>query len=102
MVQHALGLGAERDLGGRGYFLALACSLLDLVPDVIVRQSGTTKQFSCHAVRVAQESKKDVLGFNRETAQLGRFVTGEEQRPSRRLGVTLEHLSLGLLGRVFS
>src|SRR5262249_49017053 len=90
-LQHALGFGAERDLDRRRDLFAEYRASFDLFPNVLEGGMRARKDAARQTFAFANQSEQEVLGFNRNAAQLAGFIAGEEEYASSPFGVPFEH-----------
>ena len=90
-LQHALRLGAERDLHRRGDLLAEDRAAFDFLADVFEREVRARKNAARQPFPFANQPEQQVLGLDRDAAELAGLVAGEEQHPSSPFGVPFEH-----------
>ena len=90
-LQHPLCFRAEGDLHGRGNFLAENRATLDFFADILEGQVRAREDSARQPFTFANEAEKQVLGLNRDAAELARFVAGEEEDSSCPFGVPFEH-----------
>ena len=88
--QHALALMAQWQIHRRRYLLADRRVRLDLFPD---RFNGRVRPQKAVRQRLvfAQQPQQQMLCFYVRTAELGGFITGEENDPAGFLGVSFKH-----------
>src|SRR5712692_10473145 len=92
-LQDALGFGAERDLDRGRYLLPEYGSTFDFFADVFEREVRARENAARQPFPFANQAEQEVLGFNRNAAQLTGFVAGEEKYSSCPFGVPFEHPS---------
>ena len=90
-LQHPLGFGAERDFDGRRHLLAEDGPPFDLFPDVLEGQVRAGKNAARQSFAFTNQPEQQVLGLNRDRAELARLVSGEEQNATRSFSVAFEH-----------
>src|ERR1051326_2144008 len=90
-LQHALGFRAERNLDRRRDLLAEHGPAFNLLADVFERQVRARENPARQPFAFSNQPEQEVLGFNRNAAQLAGFVAGEEENASCPFGVPFEH-----------
>ena len=90
-LQHALGFRAERDLDRGGHLLAEHGPAFDFLADVFERQVRARENPARQALAFANQAEQQVLGLDRNAAELAGFVAGEEENSSGPFGVPFEH-----------
>ena len=99
VIQYALGLGAEGNLDRGRDLLAKHGPAFDFLANAFEREMRAGKDAAGQALAFADQSKEEVLGFNRNAAELTRLVPGEEENPPRSFRVAFEHpVTYGLSG----
>ena len=78
-LQHALGFGAERDLDRGRHLLAEDRAAFDFLADVLEGQVRAGKDPAGQALALANQAQKEVLGLDRDAAELAGLVAGEEE-----------------------
>ena len=91
ILQHALGLGAERDLDRGRDLLAEDRAAFDLLADVFERQVRAREDPAGEPLAFAHQPQQQVLGLNGDAAELAGLVAGEEDNPPGPFGVAFEH-----------
>src|SRR5205809_3227640 len=71
-------------------FLANRGSTFDLLPNAFDRRM-ISKETICQILIFADQSEKQMLGFDRRAPELASFIAGEEYDPSCSLGISFEH-----------
>ena len=90
-LQHALGLGAERDLDrGRDLF-AKDRAPFDFLANALEREVRAGKDPARQPLALANQSEEQVLGFDGNASELTRLVAREKEDASRSFRVTFEH-----------
>ena len=92
-LQHALGLGAERDLDRRGHLLAEDGAPFDFLADVLERQARAGEDAARQSLALANQTEQQVLGLDRDAAELARLVAREEQDTPRARSVYRSNMS---------
>ena len=64
----------------------------DFLADVFERQVRARENAARQPLALANQAEQQVLGFDRDAAELARFVAGEEQHAARSFRVAFEHL----------
>jgi hypothetical protein len=90
-LQDTLGFGAERNLDRRRDLLAEYGAPFDFLADRFERQMRAGKDPAREPFALANQAEEQVLGFDRDAAELGRFIPCEEQHAPRPFRVTFEH-----------
>ena len=90
-LEHALGFGAERNLHRGGDFLPEHRAPFDFLADVLEREVRAREDPARQAFAFANQAEQQVLGLDRDAAQLAGFVPGEEKDSSSPFGVPFEH-----------
>ncbi len=90
-LQHPLGFGAEGDFDRGGHLLAEHGPPLDLLADVVQGQVRAGEDPARQPLAFADQPQQQVLGLDRDAAELAGFVTGEEENSPRPFGVAFEH-----------
>ena len=90
-LQHALRLGAERNLDRRRDLLAEHRAALDLLADVLERQVRAREDAAGEPLAFADQAEEQMLGLDRNAAELAGLISGEEENPSRPFRVAFEH-----------
>ena len=90
-LQHALGFGAEGDFDRGRDLLAEDGAALDFLADAFEGQMGSGKDAAREPLAFADETEEQMLGFNRDAAQLAGLVAREEEDASRSFRVAFEH-----------
>ena len=90
-LQHAFGLGAKRDFDGGRDFLAENRAPFDLLADALERQVRPRENPARESLPLADQPEEQVLGLDRNAAELAGLVAREEENPSRSFRVTFEH-----------
>ena len=90
-LQHALGFGAERDLDRGRDLLAEHRAAFDFLADVFEGQVRAREDPARQPLAFANQAEQQVLGLNRDAAELAGLVAGEEENPPRPFGVPFEH-----------
>ena len=63
----------------------------DFLADALERQVGPRKDAAREPLALPNQPKQEVLGLDRNAAELARFVAGEEQHAPRSFRVAFEH-----------
>ena len=92
-LQHAPGLGAERDLDRRRDLLPEHGAAFDLLADVLERQVRAGEDAAGQPLPLANQAEQEVLGLDGDAPELAGFVPREEQDTSRTFRVSLEHVA---------
>src|SRR4051812_39888588 len=90
-LQDALGLRAERDLDRGRDLLAEHRATFDFLADIFERQMRSREDPARQPFTFPDQTEKEMLGLNRDTAELAGLITGEEQNPSRPFCIAFEH-----------
>ena len=90
-LQHALRLGAERNLDRGRDLLAEDRAALDFLADTLERQVRARKDAARQPLALANQAEEQMLGLNRDAAELAGLIAGEEENPSRPFRVAFEH-----------
>ncbi len=90
-LEHPLGLGAEGNLHRGGYLLAEDRASLDFFSDVLEREVGTGENPARQALALANQPQQQVFRLDRRAAELGRFISREEQHSTRALRIAFKH-----------
>jgi len=90
-LQNALGFRAERDFDRGGDLLAEDRAAFDFLADVLERQMRASEDPAGKPLALANQSEQEVLGLNRNAAELTGLVAGEEKYSSSPFGVAFEH-----------
>ena len=90
-LQHALGFRAERDLDRGRDLLAEHRPAFDFLADVLERQVRARKDPAGQPFALANQAQKEMLGLNRDAAELTGLVAGEEENSPGPFGVPFEH-----------
>ena len=90
-LQHALGFGAERNLDRRRDLLAEDRPAFDFLADVLERQVRAREDPAGQPLAFADQPEQQVLGLNRDAAELAGLVAGEEENSPGPFGVPFEH-----------
>ncbi len=91
VLEDPLGLAAEGDLDRGRDLLAEDGPALDVLADAVQRQVGTLEDPAGQTLPFPDQPEQQVLGFNRNAAELTGLIAGEEQNPPCSFGVPLEH-----------
>src|SRR5436190_1031897 len=89
--QYPLCLRTERQFDRGRKALAVLSASFDLFHDIVDRQLRARDHLRYDRAARAEDSDKDMLGFDRSGTELARLVPREEEGPPRALGVSLEH-----------
>ena len=90
-LQHALGFGAERDLDRGRDLLAEHRAAFDFLADAFEGQVRAREDPARQPLALANQAQQQVLGLNRDAAELGGLVAGEEKHAPRSFRVAFEH-----------
>ena len=90
-LQHALGFRAERDLDRGRDLLAEDGAPFDFLADALEGEVRAREDAAGQPLALANQSEEEVLGLNRDAAELGGLVAREEQHASRTFRVAFEH-----------
>src|SRR5437588_7028501 len=90
-LQHALGLGAERNFDGGGHLLAKDRPAFDFLADVFERKMRAREDAAGQALAFPNQPKEKMLGLNRNAAELAGLIAREEKDSSGSLGIPFEH-----------
>ncbi len=91
VLEHALGLGAERNLHRGGHLFAKDRPALDVLPDAFQGEVRARENPARQALALANQAQEQVLGLNGDASELARLVTGKKEHPSCSFGVAFEH-----------
>src|SRR5207245_7721557 len=80
----------KRKIDRRRDFLANRGSTFDLLPNAFDRRM-ISKETISQILVFADQSEKQMLGFDRRASELASFIAGEEYDPSCSLGISFEH-----------
>ena len=97
VLQHALGFGAEGDLDRRRYLLAKHGPAFDFLANAFEGQVRARENPAGEALALANQSEQEVLGFDRNAAELTRLVPGEKEDPPSPLRISFEHPGLPMV-----
>src|SRR5436309_6267252 len=78
-LQYALGFRAERNFNRRGDLLSKHRPAFDLLPDAFEREVGAREDSASQAFTFPNQAQEEVLGLNRNAAELAGLVAGEEK-----------------------
>src|SRR5262249_9382798 len=90
-LQHPFGFGAERDFDRSRNLLAEDGAAFDFLANVLQREMGPGENAARQALPLSNQAEKQVLGFDRDAAELARLVASEEEDPSGPFRVPFEH-----------
>ena len=90
-LQHPLGFRAERDLDRGRHLLAEDRPAFDFLADVLEREVRAREDPAGQAFAFANQAEKEMLGLNRDAAELAGLVAGEEENSPGPFGVPFEH-----------
>ena len=90
-LQDALGFRAERNLDRGRDLLAEHGAPFDFLADALEGQVGPREDAAGQPLALADQAQQEVLGFDRDAAELTRFVPGEEEDAPRSFRVAFEH-----------
>ena len=90
-LQHALGFGAERNLDRGRDLLAEDRAAFDFLADVFEGEVRAREDPARQPFAFANQAEQEVLGLNRDAAELAGLIAGEEENPSRPFRVAFEH-----------
>ena len=90
-LQHALGFRAERDLDRGRDLLAEHRPAFDFLADVLERQVRAREDPAGEPFALANQAQQEVLGLDRDAAELTGLVAGEEENSPGPFGVPFEH-----------
>jgi hypothetical protein len=82
VLQDALRFGAERDFDGGRDFLAEDRTAFDFLSDALEREVRPGEDPAGQPLSLANQAEQEVLGFNRDAAELTRLVSGEKENRS--------------------
>ena len=91
VLQDPLGLAAEGNLDRGRDLLAEDRPAFDVLADAVERQVRALEDPAGQTLAFTDQPEQQVLGLNRDAAELTRLVAGEEQNPPRSFRVPLEH-----------
>ena len=91
-LQHALGLGAEGNLDRGRDLLAEDRAALDLLADGFEGEVRARENPARQPLALADQAQQQVLGLDRDTAQLAGLIPGEEEDAPRSFCIPLEHV----------
>ena len=91
VLQDALGFGAEGDFDRRRDLLAEHGPAFDFLANAFEREVRAGENAAGQALALANQSEKQVLGLNRDAAELTRLVPREEEHPPRSFRIAFEH-----------
>ena len=90
-LQHPLGFGAERDLDRGRDLLAEYRPAFDFLADVFEGEMRPREDPAGEPLALANQAQQEVLGLNRDAAELTGLVSGEEENSPGPFGVPFEH-----------
>ena len=90
-LQHALGFGAERDLDRGRDLLAEDRAAFDFLADVFEGEVRAGEDAAGQPFAFANQAEQEVLGLDRDAAELAGFVAGEEKDSPGPFRVPFEH-----------
>ena len=90
-LEHALRLGAERDLDRRRHLLAEDGAPFDLLANRFEGEVRPREDPARQPLALADQAEEQVLGFDRNAPELAGFIAREEEDAPRSFGVPLEH-----------
>ena len=90
-LQHALGFGAEGNLDRGGDLLAEDRPAFDFLADVLEREVRAREDAAGQPLAFANQAEQEVLGLDRDAAELAGLVTGEEEDSPGPFRVPFEH-----------
>ena len=90
-LQHPLGFGAERDLDRGRDLLAEDRPAFDFLADVLEREVRARENPAGEPLAFANQAEQEVLGLDRDAAELTGLVAGEEENSPGPFGVPFEH-----------
>ena len=91
VLQDALGFGAEGDFDRGRDLLAEHGPAFDFLANAFEGEVRAGENAAGQALALANQSEKQVLGLNRDAAELTRLVPREEQNPPRSFRIAFEH-----------
>ena len=90
-LQDALGFGAEGDLDRGRDLLAEHGPAFDFLADAFEGEVRAGENAAGQPLPLANQPEEEVLGLNRDAAELTRLVPREEQHPPRSFRIAFEH-----------
>src|SRR5205814_2034738 len=81
-LQHALGLGAERDFDGRRHLLAEDRPAFDFLADVFEREMRTREDAAGEPFAFPNQSQEQMLGLDGNASELAGLIAREEKNSS--------------------
>ena len=91
VLEHALGFGAEGDFNRGRDLLAKHGPAFDFLANTFEREVRAGKNAAGQALALANQSEEQVLGLNRDAAELTGLVPREEKNPPRSFRIAFEH-----------
>ena len=91
VLQDALGFGAEGNLDRGRHLLAEHGPAFDFLANAFEREVRAGENAAGQALALANQPEEEVLGLNRDAAELTRLVPGEEENPPRSFRIAFEH-----------
>ncbi len=91
ILENALGLGAEGDFDRGRDLLAEHGPAFDLLANALEGEVRARENTAGQTLALANQSEKQVLGLNRDAAELTRLVPREEENPPSSFRITFEH-----------
>src|SRR3954470_1048880 len=90
-LQDPLGFGAERDLHRCGDLFPEHGPAFNFLADVFEGEMRSRENSAGESLAFTNQAQQEVLGFNRDAAELAGLVTGEEENSPGPFGVPFEH-----------
>ncbi len=96
-LQDALGFGAEGDLDRGRDLLAKDGPAFDFLADALEGEVRAGENAAGQTLALANQPEKEVLGLDRDAAELTRLVPREEKNPPRSFRIAFEHPGLPMV-----
>ena len=90
-LQNPLGFSAERDLDRRRHLLAEDRPAFDFLADVFEREVRTSEDPAGQALPFPNQPQEQMLGLDRDAAELASLVSCEEKYSTGSFGIPFEH-----------
>ena len=91
VLQDALGFGAEGDFDRGRDLLAKHGPAFDFLANAFEGEVRAGEDAAGQTLALANQSEEQVLGLNRDAAELTRLVPREEKNPPRSFRIAFEH-----------